>query len=68
MNVVYTPNALRDLDEIADWLAIHHPTITDAVEHRIRTVVARIGRWPESARRLNKRSGVRVVPVGRYEA
>ena len=66
MNVVYTPNALRDLDEIADWLAIHHPTITDAVEHRIRTVVAHIGRWPESARCLNKCSGVQVVPVGRY--
>ncbi len=48
MNVVYTPNALRDLDEIADWLAIHHPTITDAVEHRIRTVARILDAGPRA--------------------
>jgi hypothetical protein len=25
MKVVYTAAALRDLDEIADWLAVHYP-------------------------------------------
>jgi toxin ParE1/3/4 len=66
MKVVFTPAALRDLAEIADWLAVHYPTIAAAVERRIRTVVGQIGRWPESARRSGKRPGVRVVPVGRY--
>ena len=66
MKVFYTPAALRDLDEIADWLAINYPTIAPAVERRIRMVIAHIGRWPESARRSAKRPGVQVVPVGRY--
>jgi toxin ParE1/3/4 len=66
MKVVYTTAALRDLGEIADWLALHYPAIAPAVELRIRAVVTRIGRWPESARRSNKRPGVRVAPVGRY--
>jgi toxin ParE1/3/4 len=66
MKIVYTPAALNDLAEIADWLAINYPTIAPAVERRIRAVVAHVSRWPESARRSAKRSGVRVVPVGRY--
>ena len=66
MRVVYTAAALRDLDEIADWLAVHYPAIAPSVEQRIRAVAARIGRWPESARRSARRAGVRVVPVGRY--
>ena len=66
MKVLYTPAALRDLAEIAEWLAVHYPTIAPVVERRIRTVVGQIGRWPESARRSAKRPVVRVVPVGRY--
>jgi toxin ParE1/3/4 len=66
MKVVYTAAALRDIDAIAEWLVNHYPTIAPNVELRIRDVVGRIGRWPESARRSAKRSGVRVVPVGRY--
>ena len=66
MKVVYTAAALRDLDEIAEWLVVHYPTIAPTVERRIRSVVEHIGRWPESARRSNKRAGVRVIPIGRY--
>ena len=66
MKVVYTRAALRDLNEIADWLAVHYPTIAPMVERRIRGVIAHIGRWPESARRSARRPEVRVVPVGRY--
>jgi toxin ParE1/3/4 len=66
MKVVYTAAALHDLNQIADWLAFHYPTIAPAVERRIRLVAARIGRWPESARRSGRRAGVRVAPVGRY--
>jgi toxin ParE1/3/4 len=66
MKILYTDAGLKDLTEIADWLAGHYPAIAPIVERRIREVVARIGRWPESARRSGKRPGVRVVPVGRY--
>lgn len=66
MKVRYTDEALKDLDAIADWLSLHYPTIAPAVERRLRLVVAHIARWPESARRSAKRSGVRVIPLGRY--
>lgn len=66
MKVVYTAATVADLRKIADWLAIHYPAIAPFVERRIRTVIAWIGRWPESARRSAKRPGVRIVPVGRY--
>ena len=66
MKVVYTAGALRDLEEIGDWLSDHYPTIASAVERRIHNVIARIAQWPQSARRSAKYPGVRVVPVGRY--
>jgi toxin ParE1/3/4 len=66
MKVVYTAGARSDLDEIGEWLSDHYPTIAPAVERRIHNVIARIARWPESARRSAKYPGVRVVPIGRY--
>jgi toxin ParE1/3/4 len=66
MKVVYTEEALRDLDAIADWLIVHYPTVAPAVERRIRSIVAHIARWPESSRRSARRPGVRVVSLGRY--
>ena len=66
MKVVYTEEALRDLDAIADWLMVHYPAVAPIVERRIRSVVAHIARWPESSRRSARRPGVRVVPLGRY--
>jgi toxin ParE1/3/4 len=66
MKVVYTEEALRDLDAIADWLILHYPAVAPAVERRIRHVVAHIARWPESSRRSSGRPDVRVVSLGRY--
>jgi toxin ParE1/3/4 len=66
MKVVFTDEALNDLVAIADWLIVHYPTVAPAVERRIQQVVAHIARWPASARRTSGRSGVRVVPLGRY--
>jgi plasmid stabilization system protein ParE len=66
MRVVYTDASLRDLDEIAEWLAVHYPEVAPAVERRIRAVVARISHWPESARRSAKRADIRIVPIGKY--
>jgi toxin ParE1/3/4 len=66
MRVVYTEEALKDLDAIAGWLIAHYPAVAPAVERRIRSVVAHIARWPESSRRTAKRPDVRAMPLGRY--
>lgn len=66
MKVVFTASARQDLEDIGSWLQLHYPALAPAVERRIRFVIARIARWPESARRAAKRPGVRTVPIGRY--
>jgi toxin ParE1/3/4 len=66
MKVVYTDEALDDLDAIANWLIVHYPAVAPAVERRIRSILAHIARGPESSRRSAKRPGVRVVALGRY--
>ena len=66
MKVVYTAEALDDLDQILAFIAANCPTISEAVELRIRSVVARIGKWPLSAQEVAERPGVRVVPLVRY--
>jgi toxin ParE1/3/4 len=55
MKVVYTDAARGDLEDIADWLTVHYPTIASTVEQRIRAVVARIARWPQSAQTAGRR-------------
>ena len=66
MRVIYTTEALADLDGIFSYIAKHYPTISDAFQNRLRTVTARISRWPESAQEVAERPGVRVVPLIRY--
>ncbi|HZE54925.1 MAG TPA: type II toxin-antitoxin system RelE/ParE family toxin [Bradyrhizobium sp.] len=66
MKVVYTDEALKDLDAIANWLIANYPAVAPAVERRIRTVIRHIMHWPESSRRSAERAGVRVAPLGRY--
>jgi len=45
MKVVYTDEALRDIEEIGAYVATHYPVAVPAVRNRIRAVVAHIGRW-----------------------
>ena len=66
MKVVYTDEALRDLDEILTYIAANYPTAYLPFEKRLHTAVARIGAWPESAAEVVQRKGVRVVPLVRY--
>ena len=66
MKVVYTDEALDNLDGILAYIARNYPTILAAFEKRLRTVVVRIGAWPESAEEVDERPGVRVVPLIRY--
>jgi toxin ParE1/3/4 len=66
MKVVYTDEALRDLDEILTYIAAHYPTAYAPFEKRLHTAVARIGAWPESAAEVAQRPGVRAVSLVRY--
>jgi plasmid stabilization system protein ParE len=66
MRIIWTETALADLDSVLAYTSIHYPTLVAAVELRIRAVVSRAGRWPESDRPVEERPGVRVVPLLRY--
>jgi len=66
MKVVYTEEALENLDAILGFVATHYPTLSPRLERRLRTVLARIAAWPESAQEVAERPGVRMVPLIRY--
>ena len=66
MKVVYTEEALRDLDEILRFIAANYPAVSAAFEMRLSAVTERIGRWPASAQEVEQRAGVRSVPLIRY--
>ena len=63
MKVIYTGEALDNLDGILAFIATNYPAKSAAFEKRLRTVVMRIGAWPESAEEVAERPGVRVVPL-----
>jgi toxin ParE1/3/4 len=66
MKLIYTDEALRELDEILEFIELHYPAILAAFEERLHTVERRISRWPKSAEEVMQRPGVRVVPLIRY--
>jgi toxin ParE1/3/4 len=68
MRAVYTRAALSDLDRILSALKSVNPFAAAAVENSIRAAVARVERWPKSARAVTqwKAGNVRVVPLVRY--
>jgi plasmid stabilization system protein ParE len=66
MKVVFTDEALMDLEGILAYVATNYPAAYDAFLSRLRSVTIRIGEWPDSAQEVEQRSGVRVVPLIRY--
>jgi toxin ParE1/3/4 len=66
MRVVYTTEAIADLDGIFDYIANHYPAISDAFQNRLHAVIARVARWPDSAQEVSGRPEVRVAPLIRY--
>ena len=66
MKVVFTDDALRDLDDIFRYISENYPAVYGPFEKRLRTIVIRIGAWPQSAQEVDERSGVRSVPFIRY--
>src|SRR3954471_22907843 len=66
MKVVYTDDASEDLDRILAYIASNYPAVYDAFLIRLRSAIARIGMWPDSAQEVAERPGVRAVPLLRY--
>jgi toxin ParE1/3/4 len=66
MKVVFSASAVEDIRRIAEYLAANYPNTAMSVESRLRKVIARIARWPDSAQRVIERPEVRVVPLIRY--
>jgi toxin ParE1/3/4 len=61
-----TAAAQADLDDLLTYTKKHYPSVVPALERRVREVTARVARRPESARGVQGRPGVRVVPLLRY--
>ncbi|MDB5567915.1 MAG: Plasmid stabilization system [Tardiphaga sp.] len=67
MKLVYSRQALADLDELAAYyVANASPVIAESIGQRINDVIDRICRAPEAAPRASQRSHIRVASVVRY--
>jgi toxin ParE1/3/4 len=66
MRVVYTDEALRDLDEALNFITSNYPTIVAQFEARLRTIERRIGAWPKSGVAVDDHPDIHVVPFIQY--
>ena len=67
MKLVYSRQALADLDRIATYYTANaNQSVAEAIGRRIENVLDRIAASPESAPRVSQRSQVRVASVVRY--
>ncbi len=66
MKVVFTEDALRDLADILHYISTNYLGVYGPFEKRLRTIVTRIGTWPESAQEVVQRPNIRSVPFIRY--
>jgi toxin ParE1/3/4 len=66
MKVIYTDEARKNLDGILAYIISNYPTVYEPFLIRLRSVIARIGMWPDSAQEVAEEPGVRAVPLLRY--
>jgi toxin ParE1/3/4 len=66
MKVIFTEEALANLDAILEYAEAHYPGLSTRLEERVKTVVARIAAWPESAQAITGKPGIRMAPLTRY--
>lgn len=66
MRVIFTEDALRDLDDILVFIRSNYPQVFASFETRLRLSIKRIGSWPESAPRIAERPDLRVVSLTPY--
>jgi addiction module RelE/StbE family toxin len=65
MNVVYAPRALRDLNDIAAYVAAHDPHAAAKVLNAIKSSIDTLNFFPQIGRLVDD-NGHRRVPVLRY--
>ena len=65
MNYRLTPQALRDLNDIADFLFQEYPSIAPTVELELRRVFDLVAEFPGIGR-IGPRPNIREIPVQRY--
>jgi toxin ParE1/3/4 len=66
--LIWSPQALRDLEGIRAYIALDSPLYADLTVHRIVAAVERLKAFPESGRIVPERNApdIREVLVGRY--
>ena len=66
MKVRFSKLALAELDAILAEIRADNPGAAARFDERVRRIVERIAQFPEGAREVEKRPGVRRVPLVRY--
>ena len=66
MQIVYTDEALSDLDDVFRYIAEQYPGVLARFQVRLRTAAARISAWPSSAPRVHDYSDLRTVNLAPY--
>jgi len=66
MRVIYTEEAIENLDGIPTYISSHYPAVYESFQSRFQSVISRVSDWPDSAQEVAERPGVRVVPLIRY--
>ena len=66
MKVEYSNRAVADLRKVSADSRAFGEMVAAAVEARIHEIVVQISEYPESARHVVERPGVRVAPLIRY--
>ena len=66
MKLRFSPRAIGDLIEIADYLTERSPRGARSVERSIQKAIDVICLFPGSGRTLEQRPSVRVMPIARY--
>ena len=62
MNLIYSPRAVKDLEEIgAYYRSVASPKIAQTIGKRIEQVIERVARNPRTAPRVSLRGNVRVI-------
>ncbi len=65
--VAFRPQALRDLEAIADYIAADNPTRAQSFVQELREHCRRLGDFPESARRFPELGkDARILPYRNY--
>jgi len=66
MKAVFTAGAFADLNDVISYTLENYPQSAASLDRCIRSVIAHIEAWPESARLAEGYDGVRVIPLLRY--